>query len=227
MKELLFLSITFAMGVVQIHNLESWQCWPWLGMTPRLAFLKRITIYLFTLSRVFQWFSSLSFNSCSAVDLFLLFFMTCFCCAIRHSARPWNKCLGSKHKALRHPTFSQLPCVDVWFVEVGDPAGIKLLVRLLLPMWVTPRGQNSCKNKTRLLWCRDSKALDKMTSAVGLRGKVNTFKGINCEWKGQEEDKNGLNATWCSRIMANPLIWPTYCTYTAESAMEICISRLS
>lgn len=31
-------------------------------------------------------------------------------------------------------TFSQLPCINVWVVEVGDPAGIKLLIRLMLSM---------------------------------------------------------------------------------------------
>lgn len=41
-------------------------------------------------------------------------------------------------------TFSQFPCVNIWLVKVGDPAGIELLVCLLLPMWITPWGQKSC-----------------------------------------------------------------------------------
>lgn len=72
-------------------------------------------------------------------------------------------------------TFFQLPCINVRFVEVGDPAGVKLLIRLLLSMWVTSWGQKSCtikKKKKQELYL--DKAADKIKSG-------RTIKGIKCQ----------------------------------------------
>lgn len=49
---------------------------------------------------------------------------------------PVNEQKGGKQRIalISKYTFFQLPCINVWLVEVGDPAGIKLLIRLLLSM---------------------------------------------------------------------------------------------
>lgn len=53
---------------------------------------------------------------------------------------------------IHRSTFSQLPCVNVLLVEISDPSGVELLIRLLLLMRVTPRGQDSCTVKTIFLY---------------------------------------------------------------------------
>lgn len=56
-----------------------------------------------------------------------------------HSLSPVNEPNGRKQRiaVVHKSTFFQLPCINVWLVEVGDPAGIKLLIRLFLSMRVT------------------------------------------------------------------------------------------
>lgn len=38
------------------------------------------------------------------------------------------------HLVISKFTFSQLPCINVWLVKIGDPSGIKLLISLLFSM---------------------------------------------------------------------------------------------
>ena len=52
------------------------------------------------------------------------------------------------HNHILHTlTFPQIPCIDVGLAKVGHPARIKLLIRLLLSMGVTPGGQGTCRVK--------------------------------------------------------------------------------
>lgn len=54
-------------------------------------------------------------------------------------------------------TFPQLPGVNVWFVEISDPASIKLLIRLRLRMRITSGGHRCCKTQGGLcLICLNS-----------------------------------------------------------------------
>lgn len=89
---------------------------------------------MFQISKCFKWLSSL--HNPNPVFVSRLFMNVC--CSIR---------CHIKHEVTHNPTFSQLPCINVLFVEISDPAGIKFFVSLLLAMWVPSRGQKSCNKK--------------------------------------------------------------------------------
>lgn len=59
-------------------------------------------------------------------------------------SRQWAKWAKQRITLIYKYTFFQLPCINVWLVEVSDPAGVKLLICLLLSMWITSWGQKSC-----------------------------------------------------------------------------------
>lgn len=79
-------------------------------------------------------------------------------------------------------TFSQLPRINVWLVEIGDPAGIKLFICLLLPMWVTSWGQKSCIMKVQLLsWT--TQTIKYCTGKEHRQfGKGEQTEIIHCQW---------------------------------------------
>lgn len=62
---------------------------------------------------------------------------------------------NNKVKAPPSPTFPQLPSIDVWLVEVSDPAGIKLFICLLFAMGIRTSSYRSCESKRPEMITRD------------------------------------------------------------------------